>query len=147
MSCAACAARVEKAVSRVEGVDSVTVSLLTNSMTVEGTADDKTVVTAVKQAGYGAKALKENERAENGADPEFKTLRRRFFVSLAVLLPLMYVSMGHMAFGWPLPGFLSTHIAMGLFEAFFQRLPGVGCLRRCRLINFSPDSMLPIFPF
>ena len=117
MSCAACAARVEKAVSRVEGVDSVTVSLLTNSMTVEGTADEKTVVTAVKQAGYGAKALKENERAENGADPEFKTLRRRFLVSLAVLLPLMYVSMGHMAFGWPLPGFLSTHTAMGVFEA------------------------------
>ena len=101
MSCAACVARVEKAVAKVPGVTAVSVSLLTNSMGVEGTAADAAVIEAVRQAGYGASkkgAKTEQSRAEDAdalADRETPKLKRRLLISLCILLPLMYVSMGH----------------------------------------------------
>ncbi len=119
MSCAACVARVEKAVKTVEGVEAVSVSLLTNSMTVEGTAPPDLIKKAVKDAGYSAKLAKDSPLAKTTDDgpSEFQVLRRRFFISLGFLLVLMYLSMGHMMFGWPLPGFLSSHFAMGAAQA------------------------------
>ena len=129
MSCAACAAAVEKAVKKVPGVTSCTVSLLTNSMSVEGTAAIKDVVSAVEKAGYGAKKQGENGAARqkqednvNSADrlkdTETPLLLKRFFISLAFLLILMYFSMGHMMFGWPLPIFFKdNHIAVGMVQA------------------------------
>ena len=145
MSCAACQARVEKAVSKVPGVESCAVSLLTNSMGVEGTADPATIIKAVKDAGYKA-SLKKNQgnrkasasaamgsSAESGsmsvseavysadedplADTETPVIRGRLIASLVLLIPLMYVSMGHMMWNWPIPAFLvDNHIAMGLYE-------------------------------
>ena len=123
MSCAACSARVEKAVSAVPGVTSCSVSLLTNSMGVEGTASAEAVVSAVQAAGYGA-SLKSAPSAPTAAaqedalaDRETPALKRRLIASLGFLLALMYVSMGHMMWGWPLPACLAdNHVAMGLLQ-------------------------------
>ncbi len=122
MSCAACSARVEKAVSCVPGVEACSVSLLTNSMGVEGTADDRSIIAAVEAAGYGA-SLKGAEKASASADEDALTdretplLKRRLLASLGFLLALMYISMGHGMWGWPLPPFLEgNHVAMGLAE-------------------------------
>ncbi len=126
MSCAACQARVEKAVSAVPGVDSCAVSLLTNSMGVEGNADSEAIIKAIENAGYGA-SLKADVSAGASAsvpnydnelaDTETPKIRNRLIASVILLIPLMYVSMGHMLWDWPLPGFLDgNHIAMGLYE-------------------------------
>ena len=123
MSCAACSARVEKAVSAVPGVTSCSVSLLTNSMGVEGTASAEAVVSAVQAAGYGA-SLKSAPSAPTAAaqedalaDRETPALKRRLIASLGFLIALMYVSMGHMMWGWPLPACLAdNHVAMGLLQ-------------------------------
>ncbi|MBO4982177.1 MAG: heavy metal translocating P-type ATPase [Lachnospiraceae bacterium] len=116
MSCAACSARVEKAVSGVPGVISCSVSLLTHSMGVEGTADAGEIIRAVEGAGYGA-FLKEESRADSLADHETPALKRRLLVSLGFLVVLMYFSMGHMMWGWPLPAYFEdNHIAMGLLQ-------------------------------
>ena len=123
MSCAACSARVEKAVSAVPGVTSCSVSLLTNSMGVEGTASAEAVVSAVQAAGYGA-SLKGASCAPTAAaqedalaDRETPALKRRLIASLGFLIALMYVSMGHMMWGWPLPVCLAdNHVAMGLLQ-------------------------------
>ena len=123
MSCTACSARVEKAVSAVPGVTSCSVSLLTNSMGVEGTASAEAVVSAVQAAGYGA-SLKGASCAPTAAaqedalaDRETPALKRRLIASLGFLLALMYVSMGHMMWGWPLPACLAdNHVAMGLLQ-------------------------------
>ena len=133
MSCAACSARVEKAVSKVEGVTSCSVSLLTNSMGVEGSATDAQIVEAVEQAGYGASPKgtateTANGRATNSleqlkaaqdalVDRETPKLRNRLIASLIFLVVLMYFSMGHMMWGWPLPEFFNgNHVAMGLLQ-------------------------------
>lgn len=126
MSCAACSARVEKAVSGVEGVTSCSVSLLTNSMGVEGTASQSAIIQAVEEAGYGASPKGGQERAKEGGfdslqdslkDRETPVLRRRLLSSVIFLLLLMYLSMGHMMWGWPLPSFLEgNHVAMGLAQ-------------------------------
>ena len=133
MSCAACSARVEKAVSKVDGVTSCSVSLLTNSMGVEGSATDAQIVEAVEQAGYGASPKgtateSENGRANNSleqlkaaqdalVDRETPKLRNRLIASLIFLVVLMYFSMGHMMWGWPLPEFFNgNHVAMGLLQ-------------------------------
>ena len=121
MSCAACSARVEKAVSGVPGVSACSVSLLTNSMGVEGTADEQSIIAAVEAAGYGA-SLKGAEKAAADdedalADRDTPVLKRRLIASLGFLLLLMYVSMGHSMWGWPLPDFLNgNHVAMGLVQ-------------------------------
>ncbi len=123
MSCAACSARVEKAVSAVPGVTSCSVSLLTNSMGVEGTASAQAVISAVQAAGYGA-SLKGASCAPTAAaqedalaDRETPALKRRLIASLGFLIALMYVSMGHMMWGWPLPACLAgNHVAMGLLQ-------------------------------
>ena len=125
MSCAACSARVEKAVSKVPGVTSCSVSLLTNSMGVEGTASDADIIKAVQDAGYGASPKAAGAAAASStsadldalADHETPKLRRRLIASLGFLLVLMYFSMGHMMWGWPLPHwFDGNHIAMGLVQ-------------------------------
>lgn len=120
MSCAACSARVEKAVSAVEGVTSVSVSLLTNSMGVEGTASPSAIIKAVENAGYGASVKgkeKSAERSDELADKETPLRIKRLIASVIVLLPLMYLSMGHMMWGWKLPAFFDgNHVAMGLVQ-------------------------------
>ena len=133
MSCAACSARVEKAVSKVDGVTSCSVSLLTNSMGVEGSATDAQIVEAVEQAGYGASPKgtateSENDKANNSleqlkaaqdalVDRETPKLRNRLIASLIFLVVLMYFSMGHMMWGWPLPEFFNGNlVAMGLLQ-------------------------------
>ena len=129
MSCAACSARVEKAVTQVDGVESCSVSLLTNSMGVEGSASAEAVMEAVKAAGYGASVKGEASTEQSGGrvstqseadalkDLETPVLKRRLIWSLGFLIPLMYVSMGHMMWGWPVPGFLAgNHVAMGLIQ-------------------------------
>ena len=127
MSCAACSARVEKAVSAVEGVTSCSVSLLTNSMGVEGTASQSRIIEAVQQAGYGASPKGASDKGESAGniqaledslkDRETPVLRRRLLSSIVFLLLLMYLSMGHMMWGWPLPSFLDgNHVAMGLAQ-------------------------------
>lgn len=125
MSCAACSARVEKAVSQVPGVTSCSVSLLTNSMSVEGSALSEEIITAVQNAGYGAdlKNAKQNQHDRTNSiedtlkDKETPILKRRLIASLGFLIILMYVSMGHMMWGWPLPSFFNNnHIAMGLLQ-------------------------------
>ncbi len=125
MSCAACTARVEKAVSGVKGVTSCSVSLLTNSMGVEGTANSKEIIAAVREAGYDA-ALKKGRKEKNTQtffdddalkDRETPILKKRLIASLGFLIVLMYVSMGHMMWGWPLPSFFeNNHVAMGLLQ-------------------------------
>lgn len=123
MTCAACSAHVEKAVCGVPGVDSVTVSLLTNSMNIEGNAKSEAVIEAVEKAGYGASSASESQtgstgtREESLADRETPLLKKRLIASLCFLAPLMYISMGHMMWGWPLPGFMDgNHVAMGLTQ-------------------------------
>lgn len=127
MSCAACSARVEKAVSKVSGVTSCSVSLLTNSMGVEGTAAPADIIKAVEEAGYGASpktaGTSANERGMDDNEEEFlkdretPLLKKRLIVSLVFLVVLMYFSMGHMMWGWPLPGFFAdNHVAMGLVQ-------------------------------
>ena len=125
MSCAACSARVEKAVKKVPGVTSCSVSLLTNSMGVEGTASPAAILSAVQEAGYGAspktasasKASDASADLDALADHETPKLKRRLIASLGFLLVLMYFSMGHMMWGWPLPRwFNGNHIAMGLVQ-------------------------------
>jgi len=125
MSCAACAARIEKAVSKVPGVDTCSVSLLTNSMGVEGTASRSDVIKAVEDAGYGASSKERatesvaKSRSEDDAltDKETPVLKRRLISSLIILIPLLYLSMGHMMWGWPLPSFYDdNHVAMGLTQ-------------------------------
>ena len=128
MSCAACSAHVEKAVSKVPGVTSVSVSLLTNSMGVEGEASPEGVIEAVTAAGYGA-GLKDTEHGEEQAaehtpeelaDHETPLLKRRFIASVLFLLPLMYLSMGHMMWNWPLPSRLAhNHVAIGVIQLLF----------------------------
>ena len=125
MSCAACSARVEKAVKKVPGVTSCSVSLLTNSMGVEGTASPAAILSAVQEAGYGAspknasasKASDASADLDALADRETPKLKRRLIASLGFLLVLMYFSMGHMMWGWPLPHwFEGNHVAMGLVQ-------------------------------
>ncbi len=121
MSCAACSARVEKAVSGLPGVDSCSVSLLTNSMMVDGSASPDAIIKAVQDAGYGAsvKGAQKSSAAEEDAlaDHDTPVLKRRLFASLGFLLVLMYFSMGHMMWGWPLPKFYDgNHVAMGLTQ-------------------------------
>ena len=122
MSCAACSARVEKAVSALPGVESCAVNLLTNSMVVEGSAGRQEIIRAVEAAGYGASlkgASGGKEEAQDDAlkDRETPALKRRLFTSLGFLLILMYLSMGHMMWGWPLPAFFTdNHVAMGLAQ-------------------------------
>jgi len=121
MSCAACSARVEKAVSAVEGVKTCSVSLLTNSMSVEGDVSPDAVISAVKAAGYGASlkgAAKQSSSEDDSLiDRETPVLKRRLFASIGFLLVLMYFSMGHMMFGFPIPAFFEgNHVAMGLLQ-------------------------------
>ena len=125
MSCAACSARVEKAVSKVDGVTSCSVSLLTNSMGVEGSASDSAIIKAVEEAGYGASVKSSSANAEAGhtdavdalADKTTPVLKKRLIWSVGFLLILMYFSMGHMMWNWPLPSFLEgNHVAMGLLQ-------------------------------
>lgn len=121
MSCAACSARVEKAVSAVEGVKTCSVSLLTNSMSVEGDVSPDAVISAVKTAGYGASlkgAAKQSSSEDDSlVDRETPVLKRRLFASIGFLLVLMYFSMGHMMFGFPVPPFFEgNHIALGLVQ-------------------------------
>ena len=120
MSCAACSARVEKAVSGVPGVTSCSVNLLTNSMGVEGTASSGDIIKAVTAAGYGASLKGEKPAQQTGAQPaqnQFQQMKRRLIASLAFLIVLMYFSMGHMMWGFPLPPFLEgNHVAMGLIQ-------------------------------
>ena len=136
MSCAACSSRVEKAVSKVEGVENCSVSLLTNSMGVEGTASDEAVIKAVEDAGYGA-SLKTSHTASDKSGTSQKSgsqgmyaaqedmlkdratpvLKKRLIASVGFLIVLMYISMGHMMWGWPLPSILEgNHVAMGLIQ-------------------------------
>lgn len=122
MHCAACSARVEKAVLKVPGVTSCAVSLLTNSMGVEGDADAQTIISAVKQAGYGASVNGDESQGATGADTGLEdtdtpVLKKRLIASIFFLVALMYFSMGHMMWGWPLPKwFEGNHVAMGLLQ-------------------------------
>ena len=121
MSCAACSSRVEKAVSKVEGVQSCSVSLLTNSMGVEGSASDESIIAAVEKSGYGASVAggEKKQSAENDQlkDKDTPVLMHRLIASVGFLAVLMYISMGHMMLGWPLPAFFAdNHIAMGLAQ-------------------------------
>ena len=124
MTCAACQARVEKVVSNVPGVTDVSVSLLSNSMGVEGTATSADIVAAVEKAGYHASVkgaqMESSQGAEALADTETPKLLKRLIISLIFLMPLMYLSMGHMMWNWPLPGFLNNnHVGMGLAQLLF----------------------------
>lgn len=121
MSCAACSSRVEKAVSKVEGVQSCSVSLLTNSMGVEGSASDESIIAAVEKAGYGASVAgaekKQSAETDQLKDKDTPVLMHRLIASVGFLAVLMYISMGHMMLGWPLPNFFTdNHIAMGLVQ-------------------------------
>ena len=126
MSCAACSSRVEKAVSKVEGVNSVAVNLLTNSMIVEGEVEPEIIMKAVEDAGYkakpqnGEKAKSEEQTDELDNSGETKKIRNRFIWSIIFLVPLMYISMGVTMWGFPVPeAFEKNHIAMGLTEMLF----------------------------
>ena len=127
MSCAACQAHVEKAVRGVPGVTQCNVSLLTNSMTVEGSASGEEIILAVERAGYGAVKMGENRNARPASeklreqeealkDTETPKMIRRLKSSIVVLLVLMYFSMGHMMFGFPVPFFLENHVCMGILQ-------------------------------
>ena len=128
MSCAACSARVEKAVVKVPGVKACAVSLLTNSMGVEGTAEPEAVIAAVKAAGYGAALKGDNGPAQPAGedaleDHETPVLKRRLLVSLGFLMALMYISMGHSMWGWPLPQRLAeNHVALGLAQLLLSAI-------------------------
>ena len=121
MSCAACSSRVEKAVSKVEGVQSCSVSLLTNSMGVEGSASEESIIAAVEKAGYGASVAgaekKQSAETDQLKDKDTPVLMHRLIASVGFLVVLMYISMGHMMWSWPLPAFFAdNHIAMGLAQ-------------------------------
>lgn len=123
MSCAACSARVEKAVMAVDGVESCMVNLLTNSMGVEGSADTSDIIKAVVDAGYGvslvndASSDKKQDNTNELEDVETPRIRRRLIASVILLIPLMYVSMGHMMWDWPVPAFFNNnHVAMGIYQ-------------------------------
>lgn len=121
MSCAACSSRVEKAVSKVEGVQSCSVSLLTNSMGVEGSASEESIIAAIEKAGYGASVAgaekKQSAETDQLKDKDTPVLMHRLIASVGFLAVLMYISMGHMMWGWPLPAFFAdNHIAMGLAQ-------------------------------
>ena len=128
MSCAACSARVEKAVTKVKGVTSCSVSLLTNSMGVEGTASPQDIISAVEKAGYGARlkgagAKKADNDADSLRDTETPKLRKRLIASVVFLIILMYFSMGHMMWGFPLPSwFDGNHVAMGLVQLLLSAI-------------------------
>ena len=129
MSCAACQTRVEKAVSAVEGVKSCAVSLLTNSMGVEGSASSEEIIKAVEAAGYGASLKQSGKKSakpdysDSLKDTETPKMKSRLIASVILLVPLMYVSMGHMLWNWPLPPFLDgNHVAMGLYELLISAL-------------------------
>lgn len=135
MSCAACSSRVEKAVSKVPGVTSCSVSLLTNSMGVEGTASPEAIIQAVEDAGYGASkkdvgnsgaasvAQSQSVQEDMLKDRETPLMKKRLIASVVLLIPLMYVSMGHMMWGWPLPSFMAdNHVAMGLIQLLFTAM-------------------------
>lgn len=129
MSCAACQTRVEKAVSAVPGVKSCAVSLLTNSMGVEGNASAEAIIHAVEAAGYGASAKDAGDKsakknpADSLKDTETPKMKKRLIASVILLIPLMYVSMGHMMWNWTLPSFLDgNHVAMGLYELLISAL-------------------------
>ena len=134
MSCAACSARVEKAVSKVPGVTSCSVSLLTNSMGVEGSASAADIITAVEEAGYGAEKKETKSSVSSAAssgsaaaaagdslkDRETPKMKKRLIASLCFLIPLMYFSMGHMMWNWPVPSFFeNNHVAMGILQLLF----------------------------
>ena len=126
MSCAACSTRVEKAVSKVPGVTSCSVSLLTNSMGVEGQADADAIIAAVTNAGYGAEKKGGAGRADSMGsaaaeellkDHETPKMKKRLIASVCLLIPMMYVSMGHMMWNWPLPEILAkNHVAQGIIQ-------------------------------
>ncbi len=121
MSCVACSSRVEKEVSKVEGVQSCSVSLLTNSMGVEGSASEESIIAAVEKAGYGASVAgaekKQSAETDQLKDKDTPVLMHRLIASVGFLVVLMYISMGHMMWGWPLPAFFAdNHIAMGLAQ-------------------------------
>jgi Cu2+-exporting ATPase len=135
MSCAACSSRVEKAVSKVPGVTSCSVSLLTNSMGVEGTASPEAIIQAVEDAGYGASkkdagnsgaasvAQSQSVQEDMLKDRETPLMKKRLIASVVLLIPLMYVSMGHMMWGWPLPSFMAdNHVAMGQIQLLFTAM-------------------------
>lgn len=132
MSCAACSARVEKAVSKVPGVTSCSVSLLTNSMGVEGDAEAAAIISAVEEAGYGAEEKGKEKKSsavlaatqeDSLKDRETPLLKRRLIASLCFLIPLMYFSMGHMMWNWPVPAALNgNHVAMGLIQLLFTSI-------------------------
>ncbi len=132
MSCAACSTRVEKAVSKVPGVTSCSVNLLTNSMGVEGAVDESAVIAAVEEAGYGAslkttggkgKTAAKDSEEEFLKDKETPVLKKRMIASLCFLIPLMYFSMGHMMWNWPVPEVLEgNHVAMGLIQLLFTTI-------------------------
>ena len=145
MSCAACSARVEKAVKKVPGVTSCSVSLLTNSMGVEGTASPAAILSAVQEAGYGASpknasASKTSDASADLdalADHETPKLKRRLIASLGFLLVLMYFSMGHMMWGWPLPHwFDGNHVAMGLVQLLLAGIV-MGIIQKFFIIGFK----------
>ena len=123
MSCAACSARVEKAVSKVSGVSSCSVNLLTGTMGVEGSAASSEIIRAVEEAGYGASEsgsdgkTKGNTDQESLKNTEISQMRTRLIASLCFLVPLMYISMGHMMWNWPLPSVMAeNHIMLGLIQ-------------------------------
>ncbi len=123
MSCAACSARIEKAVSTVDGVEMVSVNLLTNSMAVDGSADNHDIINAVVNAGYGAEVKSDkpikNTNKDALKDEQTPLLIKRLISSVVLLIPLMYVSMGHMMWGWWIPDFLNNHIGIALFQLVF----------------------------
>ena len=119
MSCAACSARVEKAVSGLEGINSCSVNLLTNSMTVDGTATPDAIISAVKAAGYHAslKGTEQKNKKDNIKDTEIPALKKRLIFSVVFLAVLMYLSMGHSMWGWPLPEALAqNYIAQSIIQ-------------------------------
>ena len=121
MSCAACSARVEKAVSAVPGVSSCSVNLLTNSMSVEGSASPDEIIAAVESSGYGAYEKSKKTNIKETDNAEEKTVLKRLIFSVMLLLPLMYIGMGHMMFNAPLPPFLNgNHLAQALLQLFFS---------------------------
>ena len=123
MTCSACSSHVEKAVSKVEGVTEVSVSLLTNSMTVDGTFTDEAVISAVVNAGYGASAEGQRQAPEKEDNKDFSMLKSRLIASVILLIPLMYVSMGHTMFSLPVPRFFEgNHIALGLVQLLLSAI-------------------------
>ncbi len=123
MTCSACSSHVEKAVSKIEGVTEVSVSLLTNSMTVDGTFTDEAVISAVVNAGYGASAEGQSQTPEKEDNKDFSMLKNRLIASVILLIPLMYVSMGHTMFSLPVPRFFEgNHIALGLVQLLLSAI-------------------------